>query len=77
MVVFPREKWGKKRVQKLTQKNIGKKTKQKQEVDDKGGWDDFAKCVGGECEGSFAAPGGGGGPSKAEKLINRVFGGFK
>jgi hypothetical protein len=50
----------------------------KQEVDDKGGWDDFAKCVGGECEGSFSAPGGGGtGPSKAEKLINRVFGGFK
>ena len=46
------------------------------EVDDKGGWDDFAKCVGGECEGGFDAPGGGG-PGKAEKFINRVFGGFK
>ena len=50
--------------------------KKKQEVDDKGGWDDFAKCVGGECEGAFAAVSGGG-PGKAEKFINRVFGGFK
>lgn len=61
-------------LKKLTPNFRGKKIEQ--EVDDKGGWDDFAKCVGGECEGSFSAPGDGG-PSKAEKLINRVFGGFK
>ena len=48
------------------------------EVDDKGGWDDFAKCVGGECEGGFGGGGGdSSGPGKAEKFINRVFGGFK
>lgn len=51
------------------------------EVDDKGGWDDFAKCVGGECEGAFAGGGAGGGGAggsgeigKVEKVINKIFG---
>lgn len=81
MVVFPSRKslGGEKRVQTFDKKMKKKQNKKrKQEVDDKGGWDDFAKCVGGECEGAFAVPAGGAGvPSKAEKLINRVFGGFK
>ena len=44
-------------------------------VDAKGGWDDFAGCVGGECAAPSGGGGGGdGGKSKVERVINRIFG---
>ena len=46
-------------------------------VDDKGGWTDFARCVGSECGDGGGGGGGEAAPapkSKAEGFINRIFG---